>query len=140
MNNKSGSEQHKCGNCWQPMHGIHSCDPRKMGEVMIELKDELSHLHKLCEEHETRLAHLNIVLEGYKLIAGLSTPDHLKVQGMIEKQLATQTERVRELGEALKGIIEDSTDSHGCGACFRSQRDARKALKQDSLGDGGNGE
>ena len=57
---------------------------------------------------ESQLARLNLVLEGYKVMAGLSTTDHLKVQGMIQKELEEQMveiERLKALG--LGGTIQD---------------------------------
>lgn len=103
MNNKSGSERRD----------------RELTSLMYVPAKLYEDLQKLCEEQERRiewlmnqpnnslkarclsmesqLAHLNLVLEGYKLMAGLSTTDHLKVQGMIEAQLATQTAEIARL-------------------------------------------
>ena len=46
---------------------------------------------------ESQLARLNLVLEGYKVMAGLSTTDHLKAQGMIQKELEEQKGEIAEL-------------------------------------------
>lgn len=36
---------------------------------------------------EARLASINLTLEGYKVLAGLSDPDHRKIFGLVEKRI-----------------------------------------------------
>ncbi len=63
------------------------------GETRFEwLQRQIEKAVALERQHqaklEAELASINLTLEGYKVLAGLSDPDHRKVQGMIERQLA----------------------------------------------------
>ena len=49
-------------------------------------------------ELENRLIHLNIVLEGYKVLAGMSDPDPFKVFGLVDgriKELKAEVARLK---------------------------------------------
>ena len=55
---------------------------------------------------EERLSRINIVLEGYKVMAGLSDPDPFKIQDILEKKLsASQSEVERLKSEAEMSLV-----------------------------------
>lgn len=93
MNNKSGSEQRKCDNCYQPMTGIHSCDPLKMGGV-------ISSLQKLCEEQKGEIVDLKSAVHDLGVRVLVKTNEVAR----IESQLATQTVEIERLQQELSGL------------------------------------
>lgn len=100
-----------------------------------ELKLQLSHLQKLCEEQKVELKNKQqIILTDNQLVASL------------ESQLATQAERVKllenELTHAAKRDHSEHRNQHGDDfkKCpMRVCLGYRQALNQESLGDGGKG-
>ena len=124
---------------------------------ILELQAQLSDLQKLCEEQKGEIAgrkkqyelvkkiqmSLEKELDTWKEVVAENERQRVKWMKQsehLESQLATQTERVRVMREALRGIV----DSHmSCEQPTEAEERevhrmfhiAQQALNQESLGD-----
>lgn len=122
MNNKSGSEQ-KCDEC----DFKYSYDPTDGGTVCVRcLKEKRDHLQKLCEEQKGEIERLKSDSSS-----GLSVKyklELIKEINNLKSQLATQTERVKE----LEGVLKD-LKRHNNHTIEEEMWRIDKVINQDSL-------
>lgn len=96
---------------WTPEESI------KLFKNELDKKDEtIEELRKTSQERdveiararkaEAELSRLHLILEGYKLLAGLSDPDPFKIQKIIADELSSLTSKLSVAVETLKSIIE----------------------------------
>ncbi len=64
-------------------------------------------LEDKTRELEERLAKQNIVLEGYKLMAGLSEPDPFKVQKLIEEKLRWLEAKLKDYDDTYRTVMDE---------------------------------